>query len=77
MWRQTENEYRAAADALIKIQTTRDVQVQTAEGAAPDFSHEKPNVSYTRLATMSLGPAALGAEVARVHALSFANRRPS
>jgi TldD protein len=54
MWRQTENEYRAAADALIKIQTTRDVQVQTAEGAAPDFSHEKPNVSYTRLATMSL-----------------------
>jgi predicted Zn-dependent protease len=54
MWRQTENEYRAAADALIKIQTSRDVQVQTAEGAAPDFSREKPNVSYRRLATLSV-----------------------
>ena len=54
MWREAENEYRAAADALIKIQTSRDVQVQTAEGNAPDFSKEKPNVSYTRVATLSL-----------------------
>jgi TldD protein len=54
MWRQTENEYRAAADSLIKIQTSRDVQVQTAEGAAPDFSREKPNVSFGRLATLSI-----------------------
>jgi predicted Zn-dependent protease len=54
MWRQTENEYRAAADSLIKIQTSRDVQVQTAEGAAPDFSREKPNVSYGRVATLSI-----------------------
>ena len=54
MWRQTENEYRAAADALIKIETSRDVQVQTAEGAAPDFSREKPNVFYGRMATLSI-----------------------
>jgi TldD protein len=54
IWRETENEYRAAADALIKIQTSRDVQVQTAEGDAPDFSKEKPNVSYSRVATLSL-----------------------
>lgn len=54
MWRQTENEYRAAANALIRIETSRDVQVQTAEGAAPDFSREKPNVSYARLATLSV-----------------------
>ena len=54
IWRETENEYRAAADALIKIQTSRDVQVQTAEGGAPDFSREKPNVSYSRVATLSL-----------------------
>jgi TldD protein len=54
MWRQTENEYRAAADSLIKVQTSRDVQVQTAEGGAPDFSREKPNVSYGRLATLSI-----------------------
>jgi TldD protein len=54
MWRQTENEYRAAAESLIKIQTSRDVQVQTAEGGAPDFSREKPNVSYGRPATLSI-----------------------
>jgi TldD protein len=54
MWRQTENEYRAAADALIKVKTSLDVQVQTAEGGAPDFSREKPNVSYGRLATLSI-----------------------
>jgi TldD protein len=54
MWRQTENQYRAAADALIKIQTSRDVQVQTAENAAPDFSREKPNVSYGPLSTLTI-----------------------
>jgi TldD protein len=54
MWRQTENEYRAAADALIKVKTSRDVQVQTAEGGAPDFSREQPNVSYTRLASLTV-----------------------
>ena len=54
MWRQTENQYRAAAEALIKIQTSRDVQVQTAEGGAPDFSREKANVSYRPMATLSL-----------------------
>jgi len=54
MWRQTEAQYRAAAEALIKIQTSRDVQVQTAEGGAPDFSRERPNVSYGRRATLSL-----------------------
>jgi predicted Zn-dependent protease len=54
MWRQTETQYRAAAEALIKIQTSREVQVQTAEGGAPDFSRERPNVSYGRLATLSV-----------------------
>src|SRR6185437_229712 len=32
--------YRAAAQALIKVQTSQQVQVQTAEGNAPDFSAE-------------------------------------
>jgi TldD protein len=54
MWRQTDDEYRAAAQSLIKIETGRDVQVQTAEGGAPDFSREKPNVSYEPLATLSV-----------------------
>ncbi|HEY6464823.1 MAG TPA: metallopeptidase TldD-related protein [Candidatus Acidoferrales bacterium] len=45
MWRQTDRQYREAAQRLIQVKTSQQVQVQTAEGAAPDFSHEKPQVS--------------------------------
>jgi TldD protein len=43
MWRETDRQYRAASQALIKVQTSQQVQVQTAEGAAPDFSREDPH----------------------------------
>ena len=46
IWRETDKQYRAAAQALIKVKTSQQVQVQTAEGAAPDFSPEAPRV-YT------------------------------
>jgi TldD protein len=42
IWRETDRQYRAAAQALIKVKTSEQVQVQTAEGAAPDFSQEAP-----------------------------------
>jgi TldD protein len=42
IWRETDKQYRAAAQALIKVKTSQQVQVQTAEGAAPDFSAEAP-----------------------------------
>jgi len=42
IWRETDRQYRAAAEALIKVKTSEQVQVQTTEGAAPDFSHEDP-----------------------------------
>lgn len=45
IWSETDRQYRAAAEALIKVKTSQQVQVQTAEGAAPDFSHEAPRVS--------------------------------
>jgi len=45
IWRETDRQHRAAAEALIKVKTSQQVQVQTAEGAAPDFSHEAPRVS--------------------------------
>jgi TldD protein len=45
IWRETDRQYRAASEALIKIQTSQQVQVQTAEGAAPDFSREDPHTS--------------------------------
>ncbi|MGD0956403.1 MAG: metallopeptidase TldD-related protein [Candidatus Acidiferrales bacterium] len=43
IWRETDRQYRAASQALIKVQTSQEVQVQAAEGAAPDFSREEPH----------------------------------
>jgi TldD protein len=43
IWYETDKQYRAAAEALIKIKTSKDVQVQSAEEHAPDFSREKPH----------------------------------
>jgi TldD protein len=45
IWRETDRQYRAASEALIKVKTSEKVQVQTAEGTAPDFSAEAPHVS--------------------------------
>jgi len=46
IWLQTEKQYRAASEALIKINTSKEVQAQTAEEHAPDFSREQPHVFY-------------------------------
>ena len=42
IWRETDRQYRASSEALIKVKTSQQVEVQTAEGAAPDFSQAKP-----------------------------------
>lgn len=47
IWRETDRQYRAASEALIKVKTNQQVQVQTAEGSAPDFSHEGPHTSIS------------------------------
>jgi TldD protein len=44
MWRQTDSQYRQAAETYIKVTTGKEVEVQTAEQGAPDFSREKPQV---------------------------------
>ena len=46
IWLETDRQYRGAAEALLKIKRGRDVKVETAEGRAPDFSREKPQVSF-------------------------------
>src|SRR3989454_3485395 len=46
IWLETDDQYRAAAEALIKIKTGREVKVETAEGQAPDFSREQAHTSY-------------------------------
>jgi TldD protein len=45
IWLETDKQYRAAAEAFIKIKTGKEVQVQTVEAMTPDFSHEKPQDS--------------------------------
>src|ERR1700721_315038 len=45
IWREPDRQYRAATQALIKVKTSQEVQVQTAEGSAPDFSREAPHTS--------------------------------
>jgi predicted Zn-dependent protease len=53
VWLETDTQYRAAAEALIKIKTGKEVKVDSVENRAPDFSHEQahtyigPQVSFT------------------------------
>jgi TldD protein len=54
MWRETDSQYRAAAEALIKIKTGKDVQVQDEAQNAPDFSREQPHVFYGPRASFTL-----------------------
>lgn len=37
IWLETDRQYRAASQALIKIKTGKEVKVETTEGRAPDF----------------------------------------
>ncbi|HEV2223654.1 MAG TPA: metallopeptidase TldD-related protein [Candidatus Acidoferrales bacterium] len=47
IWRETDRQYRAAVEAFIAVQTSKEVQAQSAEQRAPDFSHEQPHVSIS------------------------------
>ena len=40
IWLETDKQYRAAAEALIKIQTGKEGEAQSEEGKAPDFSRD-------------------------------------
>jgi len=46
LWLETDKQFRAASEGLIKINTSKEVQTQTAEEHAPDFSREQPHVFY-------------------------------
>jgi TldD protein len=46
MWEETDKQFRTASEALIKINTSKEVQVQTAEEHAPDFAREQPHTFY-------------------------------
>ena len=46
IWLETNDQYRAAAEALIKIKSSKEVKAETEEGKAPDFSREEPHKSF-------------------------------
>jgi len=46
IWLQTEKQFTAASQGLLKINTSKEVQAQTSEEHAPDFSREEPHVFY-------------------------------
>src|SRR5215472_8677393 len=54
LWLETDKQYRAAAEALIKINTGKEVKVETAEGRAPDFSREQPHTYIGPLVSISV-----------------------
>jgi len=54
IWLESDRQYRSAAEALIKIQTSKEVQVETAEGRAPDFSREEPHTSIRPAVTIQV-----------------------
>jgi TldD protein len=54
IWLETDKQYRAAAEAFIKIKAGKEVKVQTEEGRAPDFSREKPHVFTSSWASLTL-----------------------
>jgi len=54
IWLETDKQYRAASEALIKIKTGKEVKVETAEGRAPDFSREDPHTYIGAQTSLSL-----------------------
>ncbi len=46
LWVETDRQYRGATEALLRIQTSKDVKVESTEARAPDFSHEVPHTFY-------------------------------
>jgi predicted Zn-dependent protease len=54
IWLETNRQYRNAAEALINIKAKKEVNVETAEARAPDFSREQPHVWFGPRAAFSL-----------------------
>lgn len=54
IWLETDHQYRAASEALLRIRTGREVKVENAEGQAPDFSREKPQGSFAPATSFTL-----------------------
>ena len=54
LWLETDSQYRAAAEALIKIKSSKEVKVDSVENRAPDFSHEEPHTYISEPVSFTL-----------------------
>jgi len=54
IWAETDRQYRGAAEALLRIKTSKDVKVESSEASAPDFSRETPHQYYGPHASFQL-----------------------
>ncbi|MGC2526570.1 MAG: metallopeptidase TldD-related protein [Candidatus Acidiferrum sp.] len=54
IWLETDSQYRAAAEALIKIKSSKEVKVDSVENRAPDFSHEQPHTYISEPVSFTL-----------------------
>src|SRR6266513_3330948 len=54
IWLETDKQYRAASEALIKIKTGKEIKVETAEGRAPDFSREEAHAFIRPQASLAV-----------------------
>ena len=54
LWLETDRQYRAASQAWIKVQTGKEVKVESAESRAPDFSREESHVYFGPHASFTL-----------------------
>ncbi len=54
IWLETDDQYRNAAEALIKIRSSKEVKAATEEGRTPDFSHEQAQKAISTEVSFSL-----------------------
>ena len=54
LWQETDRQYRGATEAMLRIETGKDVKVESTEAQAPDFSRESPHVYYGPHASFQL-----------------------
>jgi predicted Zn-dependent protease len=54
IWLETDRQYRAAAEAMVRINASKGVQAAAPEESAPDLSQEQPHTFYGAEATFQL-----------------------
>src|SRR5882762_3759004 len=54
IWLETDQQYRAASEGLLKIKTGKEIKVETAQGHAPDFSREEAHTSIGPQASIAV-----------------------